>query len=188
MKRHLSFALVFIMVFALAVPAMTSDGGVEIFKKANEWFVDTPTTGTLTVADNHKQYEYYIASTGVSKFGEQSEYSGQLTFVSFAPDEEEPYIVRITVVDARVSLTIAKVSGNTNPYSFTIVETIETLWSDGDIDTDYNTLEETVNLSNNYTGNVDILDYTVYVNSKGNVTVNACDIVDFEERIIYSVD
>jgi len=91
MKKLLTFALVLTMALALAVPAMAAtvkiageiDGAI-LYRAANEWFVDAPVAGTVTVADNKEEFSYEVVA-GDNLIGLQSGYVGQLILVGFVP-------------------------------------------------------------------------------------------------------
>jgi len=203
MKKILSFALITVLVLALSVPAIAApagkgpDGIESDAVLAAEVVKDKGNTNTLYLTVNGVTEVFKIENNAKGLF----EIAGYVIFVgtygntkicnlyvvSEPEVEEDPYIVSITVTDASVSLNIIVTPGNTNNYSFTIVETIKTEWSNGDTQLDYIPSYETLTLSSNFTGEVEVLGYPVRMEIAGNgsnIKV-APYIVVFEERVIY---
>ena len=203
MKKALSIALITVLVLAFSVPALAAPAGkgpAGIESDAvleAEVVKDKGKTNTLYLTVNGVTEEFIIENNAKGLY----EVDGYVVFVgtygnikicdlyvvSEPEVEEDPYIIRITVIDASVSLDVTVTPGNTNIYIFTIVETIEILWSNGDTELDYITSIEPIVLSSNYEGEVEVLCYTVFMDIAGNGSNIKIPpyIVDFEERVIY---
>jgi hypothetical protein len=180
MKKIIVPAIAVIMMATLSIPAMANDA--RLFSVADSWYVDIPAAGMVIFSDNHDTYSMLFETADSHFLGLQRDFRGQLNLVGFVANEEEPYIVSITVVAADVSLSVQHVPGNTNPHTFTITETIETLWSNDKIKTHFEKEKVMSNISNNYRGMVGILGYNVYIDVRGNTTVVDASITNFEKR------
>ena len=123
-------------------------------------------------------YEGYDAETGTATWSFEP-YKNQ----SFTPIEllavvtyTQYYIttsaeaedISIHIVDAAAAASIAKLSGNKNNLTITITET----YSDGSIEK----YTETFSIDNNAIGTYAVNLYLVYVDTKGNDQIRACDI------------
>lgn len=173
MKKLLSVALVFTMLFALAIPAMAAN---DLYKSADGWYYNAEEAGTLTVKDNKVAYTYDVVA-GENFLGLQRGYTGQLKFVAFEAAHVCDFVKNL--VGAEAALVITKDKGNTNTYSFVITEEFEWVCECGErLENTFEDSSFVIPLANNYKGNVVVGNYTVYVASSGNTTVNALYIVE----------
>ena len=168
MKKIFAIVLAVTLVFAIAAISMAKG---PLYSDADAWFYNAEEAGTLTVADNFNEYVFEVVA-GVNELGLQRDYTGQLRFVGFASSEHTCEYIK-TFVGAEVAVSIVNVSGNTNPYTFVITE--EYAWVCACGETLPNTFEDITfvrNLANNYKGDVNLGEYTVYIYSSGNTTVD----------------
>ena len=84
MKRLLIIALVLLMVFAMAIPTAASKNADPLYSVANRWYFNAAAEGVLTAKDNHVVHTFEVQK-GENFLGTQSEFFGQLRYVSFDP-------------------------------------------------------------------------------------------------------
>jgi hypothetical protein len=172
MKKLLTIAFVLTMVFAFATTAVAEG---KLYTVADGFYYESEKAGYLVVADNHNDYEFDIV-VGVNFLGLQEDFTGQLRFVSFEAEHECVFVK--TFVGAEVDVTIINAQGSTNPYTFVITEEYEWRCECGEVKkTKFKDITTTIDLPNNYKGNVEVGEYIVYVNSQGNTKVNDVYIV-----------
>ena len=205
MKRILTFTLVLAMMFALAIPVMAASDPVITFEitvagtnsggNPNLYritiFIDgvAVASGTFTNSAFNGSWGNNFRVNGTQTitaedgtvYAVSGSSGGTATIVP--PAKTEPYIVSITVVAARAGLSVRQINGNQNWYDFTITETIETLWSNGNVDTTSNVINESLLIANNFKGNRIIgTYYNVAFDVKGNTQVRELAIVNFAPR------
>jgi len=187
MKKFLSLALILTLAFALAVPAMAAAPEMTATfvrdSQGNMWTLTIFEDDEVIYTERYSQSNFNNNTilTVTLEDGRTFNYSvsgGGLIIPEDPPCEHD--FVRV-VVGAEVSVTIQNVPGNTNPYSFTIAEDCEYICcicgeQDGDTITEYSYF--VVSLHNNYAGLVELGDYTVFINSKGNIQVRELYIID----------
>ena len=190
MKKILSFALVLVMMLALAVPAMAAEGltftiGVKNSQEGGKTpvsiYEDDVLLGTVNISNGN-----FSGNPATIDNGTTLELNG-VTYIFKdgkvdLKDDDPPHVHNYvkTLVGAEVSVTIIKDNGNTNTYIFDITEEYEWVCECGDrLDNTFESLDlDPVILHNNYEGFVTLGDYTIFINSKGNTQVREIYIVE----------
>jgi len=149
MKKILAFALALVVALALAVPAMAWSGvgnssevtvadGITIVSVNNQGeatFVLTigedAALGVLKLRHTQSGDIIFDAYTGVAATGTWTFAQGTVQYI-WTP-EEAPYIVSEKVTGFTFGFAALAVANNANVLTFTVTETVEATWSNGDV-------------------------------------------------------
>ena len=190
MKKFLSFALVLMLVFATAVPAMAASG--LYFEYGGKNPTGHGGTTAIYVYDDDDEL-IGTAYVGNGYFGGQNDtLKNDVTVTIDGKDytlntdgsvtlDVPPHVCDYikTHVGKEVDVEIVKTSGNTNFYAFVITEEYEHVCEcDERLENTFEEITLDIDLANNYKGNVTVGDYTVFIDSKGNTQVIELYIVE----------
>ena len=185
MKKLLTAALVIVMMFALSLPAMAAIT-VELIK-------DPPGHTLIIKDDDNVLYNEKLDSSQTNGNGFNKNFEitlndgttiniekGMTTDELKAAIEDQlddttcQHLNQTKVITgAEVALTVDKLNGNQNCYNFTITYTYDMVCDDCGVivSSDADTIEYSENMANNLKGSVEIGDFTVSFDVKGNVQV-----------------
>lgn len=152
MKKILSIALIFAIVFSFTVAAMAA-GGVTLRKTSDSWYIDVANgyIGNVTYQDNKGTYSTFVNGNGNYYVGLQRDFTGQLTLVgSYGTDDPEvPTIIGTrTITTITFNGYVASVGFLANQKyqqgpkanyitavireTYTVVISVYDVWSNGD--------------------------------------------------------